>query len=77
MKLRDLFRIVIRLVARRQGRERLGELLRSFEAAQEALEAGDVDGALDRLDDGPAEALLAEVVLDGDEELDGEEEPEC
>jgi hypothetical protein len=62
------FRALIRLLGRREGRQALSELLVSFQAAQEALDAGDVDRSLDLLDDGPAEALLTEVLLGTDEE---------
>jgi hypothetical protein len=57
------FRRLVRLLTRREGRQALNELLASFQAAQEAVDAGDVDRSLDLLDEGPAEALLAEVLL--------------
>jgi hypothetical protein len=60
------FRRLVRLLTRREGRQALNELLASFQAAQEAVDAGDVDRSLDLLDEGPAEALLAEVLLGED-----------
>jgi hypothetical protein len=62
--------VLVRLVRTRRGRETLNELFDSFRVADEALEAGDVDRALDLLDDTQAEALLAEALLDADEEAE-------
>jgi hypothetical protein len=67
---RRFLQVLVRLVRTHQGRETLNELFHSFRAADEALEAGDVDRALDLLDDTPAEALLAEAFLEAGEEAE-------
>jgi hypothetical protein len=66
--MRRFLQVLVRLIRTRRGRQVLNELFHSFRAADEALEAGDVDRALDLLDDTQAEALLAEALLEAGEE---------
>jgi hypothetical protein len=57
-------KVLWRLRWHRRDRERLNQTVQSFRAADEALEAGDVDRALELLDSEATEGLLAEPLLD-------------